>query len=302
MSLEQRVLQLLVTGVTTGAVYALMGLGLVAVYSTTRVVNVAIGEFATFGALLTVSLLGVGLPLPAAIFVAVIAVTALGAAMYRVAIQPARTRGADVLTLLIITIAIHLALKGVALILWGTHPYTLPSFTPGTVRLGLAVVRWQSLWVLAVSGLILLGLWAFFTRTVLGKALRASAVNPVGARLMGIPVFAMGTLAFALSAALAAASGVLITPLTLATYDMGLMLGLKGFVGAVMGGLANYPATVVGCLFLGVLEALAAGLILQLPSGYRDAVAFVVLIAVLLWQARPALRHGVLASEEAARE
>ncbi|MFO7245579.1 MAG: branched-chain amino acid ABC transporter permease [Thermaerobacter sp.] len=299
MSLEQRLIQLLATGISNGAIYALLGLGLVVVYSTTRIVNVAIGEFATFGALITVSLLAAGVPFPVAIPAALAAVMVLAAGVYRVALQPARQKSAGGLTLLIISIALHLALKGVALILWGTRSYTLPAFTPGTVRISLAVLQKQHLWILGLAALVMLALWLGFNYTVRGRALRASAVNPVGARLMGIPVMAMGGAAFALSAGLAALSGVMITPLSLATYDMGFMLGLKGFVGAVLAGLHNYPVTVLGCLFLGVVEAMAAGL---LPSGYRDAVAFIMLIAVLLWRALPALRHGVLYSEEAVRE
>lgn len=301
MTLEQRLLQLAFAGVTNGAIYALLGLGLVLVFSTTRVINVAIGEFATFGALLTVSLRGAGLPLAAAVAGAVAATALLAAGVYRLALQPARRRGAEPLTLLIITIALHLALKGVALILWGTQPYTLPAFTPGPpLRVLGAVVARQSLWVLGAAAAVLAGLWWSFTRTVPGRALRACAVNPVGARLCGIPVPRLGLAAFSLSAALAALSGILITPVTLATYDMGFMLGLKGFVGAVIGGLASYPVTVAGCLLLALLEALAAGTVF--PSGYRDAIAFAALIVVLLARALPALRLGVLASEEAARE
>ncbi|HEX6989355.1 MAG TPA: branched-chain amino acid ABC transporter permease [Bacillota bacterium] len=299
MSLEQRLLQLIATGISNGSIYALLGLGLVVVYSTTRIVNVAIGEFATFGALITVSLLAAGVPFPAAVVAAVAGVTLLSLGVHRVALQPARERGASGLTMLIITIALHLALKGVALILWGTRSYTVPPFTEGTVRISLAILQKQHLWILGLTALVMLALWLGFTRTVRGRALRAAAVNPMGARLMGIPVMAVGAAAFALSGGLAALSGVMITPLSLATYDMGFVLGLKGFVGAIMGGLVNYPLTVVGCLFLGVAEALAAGL---LPSGYRDAVAFVLLIAVLIWRALPALRHGVLFSEEAVRE
>lgn len=285
---------------TTGAVYALLGLGLTVTFSTTRVVNVAIGEFAMFGALSAASLSAAGLPLPFAFAGGVAVGTAAGAVMYLAVIRPAQARGAGVLTLLILTIAVHLAFEGIGLIVWGTRSYDLPPFTPGPpLRVLSAVVTRQSVWVLAVTGLAMAGLRVFFTRSIRGRALIACAVNATGARLMGIPVATMGLLAFLLSAALAAAGGVLLTPISLATYDMGLLLGLKGFVGAVIGRLHDHTMTVVGCLMLGLVEALAAGL---LPSGYRDAVAFVVLIAVLIWQAIPVLRHGILATEEAAQE
>ncbi|MBX6351098.1 MAG: branched-chain amino acid ABC transporter permease [Clostridia bacterium] len=300
MAWEERLTQLLVSGLANGAIYALLGLGLVLMYTTTRTVNVAVGEFATFGALLTVSLLSAGLSLLASVLVSLAAVAALGAAFYTVAIEPARRRGADVLRLMIVTIAVHLVLEGVALIFWGTSGYALPPFTPGPpVRLGLAVLDRQRIWILVASAAALLLLWAFFRGSLLGRALRASAVNPLGARLVGIPVARMGVVAFTIAGAFGALSGALVTPVTLATYDMGFMLGLKGFVGAAIGGLTDYPLTVLGCLFLGVVESLAAGF---LPSGYRDAVAFVVLIAVLLWRALPLLRHGVLVSEQAAQD
>lgn len=300
MSLQQQILQLLATGITTGAIYALLGLGQVVVFSTTRVVNVAIGEFATFGALTAVSLVAAGVPLLAAFPIATIVGVVMGLLMYQLTIRPAQRRGAEGLSFLIITIAMHLALKGLGLVIWGTGAYRLPPFTAGPpVQLFGAVVTRQSLWVVGVTAVILLGLWAFFNRATVGKALRACAVNPVGARLMGIPVVPMSLLAFGLMAGLSAISGVLIAPITLATYDMGFMLGLKGFVGAVIGRLTNYPLTVVGCLLLGLLESLAAGL---LPSGYRDAVAFLILVAILMWRALPLLRHGALVSEEAAHE
>src|SRR5690606_8880834 len=180
------------------------------VYSTTRIVNVAIGEFATFGALVTVSLLAWGLPFAAAIAASVAIVVLLALGVYRAALQPARQRGAGGLTLLIITIALHLALKGIALILWGTRSYTVPPFTPGTVRIALAVLQKQHLWILGLTALVMVLLWLGFTYTMRGRALRASAVNPLGARLMGIPVMAMGAAAFGLSGGLAALSGVMV--------------------------------------------------------------------------------------------
>ena len=293
----QQLSQLIATGITTGAVYALLGLGLTLTYSTTRVVNVAIGEFATIGALSAVSMHRAGLPLIIALGGAVVLGAAIAGVMYLLTIRPGQRKGAGLLSLLIMTIAIHLVLKGVALIVWGTRSYSLPSFTQGEpLHVFNAVITRQSLWIVGVTLVIVISLYYFFSRTLLGKALRASAVNVIGSRLMGIPVYRMGLLAFALSGALAAAGGVLITPDTLATYDMGLLLGLKGFVGAVIGRLSSYPVTVAGCLLLGLLESLSAGL---LPSGYRDAVAFGVLVAILIYRALPALRHGVLAAEEA---
>lgn len=298
MTPAQQLAQFVASGIVNGTIYALLGLGLVVIHSVTRVVNVAQGEFAAFGALLAATLLGAGLPVAAALLGAVAAAGLLGAAVHRAAIRPAR--GASALALLIITIAVHLALKGALLLLWGTHPYTLPPFSAGPpVRVAGAVVTRQSLWVLAITAAVLGALFLFFARTIRGKSLRACAVNATAARLMGIRVEAMGTLAWGLAGVLGGLAGVLITPLTLATYDMGLILGLKGFVGAVVVGMASYPGTVAACIAFGVVEALGAGMI---SSGYRDAIAFTILIAVLLWRALGTLRIGLITSEEAAQE
>jgi len=297
LELGQQLSQLIATGITTGAVYALLGLGLTLTYSTTRVVNVAIGEFAMIGALSAVSMERAGVPLIVAMALSVLLGAVVAGLIHVLTIRPSQRRGASLLSLLIITIAVHLVLKGLGLIIWGTRSYDLPPFTEGApLHILNASITRQSLWVLGVTALIVIALYLFFARTLLGKALRACAINATGTRLMGIPVYRMGLLAFALSGALAAAGGVLITPDTLAIYDMGLLLGLKGFVGAVIGRLSSYPMTVAGCLLLGLLESLSAGL---LPSGYRDAIAFGVLILILVYRALPALRHGILAVEEA---
>jgi branched-chain amino acid transport system permease protein len=165
---------------------------------------------------------------------------------------------------------------------WGTDPVALPPFSPGPPHhvLGATVVR-QGLWVLAVAAVVFAALWFFFTRTYPGTAVRACAVNARAARLMGIRVDRMFLLAFALSGALGAVAGAVIAPITYATYDMGLMLGLKGFVAAVLGGLVSPPGAIAGGFLLGLLESFAAGLI---SSAYKDAVAFIVLIVLLLVQ------------------
>ncbi len=298
MTLSQQIAQFIASGVVSGTIYALLALGLVVLYSVTRVVNVAQGEFAAFGALLAAVLVLRGVPLWGAVLVAVAAAAALGGGIHWVAIRPAR--GASTLVLLIITIALHLALKGILLLLWGTNPYSLPAFSSGPpVHIFSAVVNRQGLWVLGMTALTLGVLYLFFARTIRGKSLRACAVNVTAARLVGIRVENMGTLAWIIAGALGGLAGVLITPLSLATYDMGLILGLKGFVGAVVAGMVSYPWTVTACIAFGVVESLGAGLI---SSNYRDAIAFSVLIAILLWRALRTLRIGLLSSEEALQE
>lgn len=282
MSATEQLLQYLVTGVTNGSIYALMALGFVVIYSVTSVINFAQGELAMLGALLAISLIAAGLPWAAASIAAVGCIGAFAAVLYRVGLRPARH--ASPLTLIIITIGAALALRGGALVLWGTEPYRMAPFTAGRPLQVLgAVIRLQSLWVLGALLLLQPVLHAFFFRTMLGRALRACAVNRLAARLMGIRADRMALLAFGLSGALGALGGILIAPIVFATYDMGLMLTLKGFVAAVMGGLVNYPAAVAGGLLLGILESLGAGLI---SSGYKDAIAFIALFAVLLSKPR----------------
>ena len=281
MTPGEQLAQYLATGLVVGGVYALIGLGFVIVYRVTRIVNFAQGEMVMLGALVMVSLAGRGLATPAAFVLAVAAVAALGALLERGAIHP--RRGAPALSVLLLTIGASIALRGGALILWGTDPFALPPFSPGPpVRLFGAVVVRQGLWVLGVAAIVFALLWYFFQRTYAGTAFRACAVNARAARLMGIRVSRVSLLAFVLAAALGATAGAVIAPITYATYDMGLMLGLKGFVAAVLGGLVSLPGAIAGGFLLGVLESFAAGLV---SSSYKDAVAFVILIAICLAQA-----------------
>ena len=278
----QQVLQFLITGITNGSIYALIALGFVVIYSVTSVINFAQGEFAMLGALMAVSLIAAGLPQGLALVGAVIGVGIFSALLYRVGLRPARD--ASPLVLIIITIGAALAIRGAALVVWGTDPYQMAPFTAGSpLQVGGAVIRLQSLWVLGTTLVLQPLLHLFFTRTMLGRSLRACAVNRLAARLMGIRTDRMALLAFGLSGAVGALGGILIAPIIFATYDMGLMLSLKGFVAAVMGGLVNYPAAVAGGFLLGILESLGAGLI---SSGYKDAIAFVALFLILLSKPR----------------
>jgi branched-chain amino acid transport system permease protein len=281
MPFVDQLAQYLASGLVVGGVYALIGLGFVIVYSVTRIINFAQGEFVALGALLMVTLHARRLSLGLAFVLTVVAVGALGGLLQRVAIHP--LRHAPPLAVLILTIGASIALRGGILIVWGTDPFALPAFSAGPPwHVGPAVVVRQGVWVLAVGGVAFGLLWFFFTRTYAGTALRACAVNPRGARLMGIRVDRMAGLAFALSGALGATAGAVIAPITYATYDMGLTLGLKGFVAAVLGGLVSPPGAIAGGFLLGVLESLSAGLV---SSAYKDAVAFLILIAVCLFQA-----------------
>jgi branched-chain amino acid transport system permease protein len=274
-------LQFVLSGLSTGSIYALVALGIVIIYSVTGIINLAQGEYTMLGAMFAVTFYAWGLPLLLA-FVAAILVTILaGLVIERLTVNPVRT--ASPVTLIIITVGVSIIIRGIALLIWGTMPYSLPEFTPGApLNLFGAVVSRQRLWIVGTTAVVLGFLYYVLERTLLGKALRACAINQLAASFMGIGPGQMSLFAFGLSAALGAAAGIVIAPLTLVSYDMGLMLGLKGFVAAVIGGLVSTPGAVIGGLLLGVLESLAAGL---LSSGMKDAIAFLVLFAVLLWRA-----------------
>lgn len=273
-----QLLQLVLVGLTQGSIYALIALGFVTIYNVTGIINFAQGEFAMLGAMFMASLASLGLPVPAAFPLAVGLVMLVGGGIERLAIHPARR--ASVVTLIIITIGVDIVLRGLALLAWGTDPLPLAPFTAGPpLSIAGAVITRQGLWILGTTAVTLALLYAFFEYTYPGKVLRACAINRVAARLAGIAPERMSLLAFALAAALGAVGGIVIAPLTLVSYDMGLYLGLKAFVAAVMGGLVSAPGAVAGALLLGVLESLAAGV---LRAAYKEALAFLVLFLILL--------------------
>jgi branched-chain amino acid transport system permease protein len=273
-------LQFFLSGISTGSIYVLVALGIVAIYSVTGIINLAQGEYAMLGAMFSITFVKWHLPLAAAFVAAVLAVIVIGMIVERLTVNPVRT--ASPVTLIIITVGVSIILRGIALLVWGATPYSLPEFTSGgPLRISGAVVSLQRLWIMGTAALVLVLLYFLLDRTLLGKALRACSINQGAASLMGISPAQMSLFTFALSASLGAIAGIVIAPLTLATYDMGLMLGLKGFVAAVIGGLVSAPGAVIGGLLLGVLESLAAGLI---SSGFKDAIAFIVLLIVILFR------------------
>ncbi|HLC03539.1 MAG TPA: branched-chain amino acid ABC transporter permease [Anaerolineales bacterium] len=304
MTPSEQLAQYIVSGITQGSIYALIALGFVTIFNVTGIINFSQGEFAVIGAFLAITVaqkvslfrgqLPVALewPLPLAILVGVLGAILVGMLLYRFGIQPARH--ASVLSQIVVTIGASIALRGMVLLAWGTDPYRLAPFTAAKpLRLFGAVITRQSLWVMGLTFVAVVGLYFFFRFTMLGKALRASSANPDAARLMGINTRRMGLVAFALSAALGALGGIVITPSIFMTYDRGLMLSLKGFVAMIMGGLTDPFGAVIGGLLLGTVESLAAGLI---SSGYRDAFTFVVLFLVLL------LRLGGLVGRKTSQE
>ena len=272
-------LQFLLSGVTVGAVYALVALGFTIIYNASDVVNFAQGEFVMLGGMITVMAYTAGAPLPLAALAAVVATAALGVAMNKLAIEPAR--GAPVVSLVIITIGVSIFIRGVAQLVFGKQIHTFPAFSgDDPIRILGATILPQSLWVIAGSVAVFIGLWLFFTRTLLGRAVLATSNNRLAAQLVGINTPFVMTLSFAMSAGIGALAGVLVTPITMTSYDVGLAFALKGFAAAMLGGMGNPKGALVGGFLLGVLEGLTAGYI---SSQYKDAAAFIVILGVLFF-------------------
>lgn len=281
-------LQFFFSGLTVGSVYALVALGFTLIYNASDVINFAQGEFVMLGGMSTVFLALAGVPLPLAAFLGVVITTAVGLALYRFAIEPAREGSA--VSLIMITIGASIFLRGAAQVIFDKRFHSLPPILGSEpLHIGGAAVQPQSLVVLGGAAIIVVLLWLFIDRTLLGKAVIATAANRLAARLVGINVRRIVGLSFAVSAAIGAVAGVLVTPITLTSYDAGTLLALKGFAAAMLGGLGSALGAVVGALMLGMLEAFSAG---YLSSQYKDAVAFVILLAVLVAMPRGLLGRG----------
>jgi len=270
-------LQFVAGGLTAGAIYALVALGFSIVFNASGAINFAQGEFVMIGGMSAVALLAAGLPLPLAVLLALAAAALVGLLLEKLAIEPAR--GAGTVTLIIITIGASLFLRGLAQLVWDKRIHALPAFSgEQPIALFGATVLPQSLWVLAVTALAVLALSWFFGRTLFGKAMLATSYNPLAARLMGIQTRSVMLASFGLAALLGALGGVLTAPITFTSYDSGVMLGLKGFSAAMLGGLGSFAGAVLGGLLLGLLEGLSAGFV---SSAYKDAIAFLVILLVL---------------------
>jgi len=276
--MSAQLLQYLLSGLTVGAIYALVALGFSIIYNASNVINFAQGEFVMIGGMATVSLIATGLPLPLAALLAIAATTLVGLALAKFAVE--RVRGESVVTLIIITIGASILLRGVAGLVWDKNLHALPAFSGDRpIALGGATIVPQSLWVIGVTLVVVAALWWFFNRTLHGKAMLATSHNRLAAQLVGISVRRVLLVSFGLSAALGALAGILIAPITFTAWDVGVMLGLKGFAAAILGGLGSGPGAVLGGLALGLLEALSAGYV---SSAYKDVIAFGIMLAVLV--------------------
>jgi branched-chain amino acid transport system permease protein len=274
-------LQFLFSGLTVGAVYALVGVGFNITYNSTSIINLAQGEFVVIGGLL-MWFFSESLKLPFFVSVAftIIAAGIVGLLMERLTIKP--LKNPDLLLMIMITIAVSIVLRGLLMFGFGKEPYVYPAFTEGEpVNIYGAIIQQQALWVIGITGFCIILLFLFFKKTMVGKAMLACAVNPTAAKLVGINVSRMVMLSFVLSAVVGAIGGMAITPISLMEYDKGPMLAVKGFCAAIMGGLGSNRGAVLGGFIIGVLESMTAGYI---HSGSKDAVALVILLLILFFK------------------
>ena len=270
-------LQFLIAGLKNGAIYSLVALGFTIVYAATGAINFAQGEFFMLGGMLGVLLVNLGLPLPVALILAVVGTAAIGAVFEVLAIRP--IADGDPLRIIMVTIGGSVLLRQIALHIFGPDEVPLPPFTQGTsIKVLGAAIELQTVWIWGLTAIAMLGLFVLYRRTAFGRAMRATAINREAARLVGIDTRFMVTASFALAAGLGAVAGLAVAPLTQTAFDVGAGIGVKGFSAAILGGLGNPVAAVGGGLILGMMESLTAGYINPL---YKDAVALVVLLAVL---------------------
>ena len=284
-------LQLVFSGLAQGAVYGLIALGFVAIFAVREIVNLAQGEYAALAGLSSISAVTAGVPLLPAVVLVVPMVVMVAVLIERLCIAPIRKM--TPLLSIILTLGISTALKAIMLLIWGPQARGLPAFPGRDIVLAGVSIRSQELWILGISAVVGAAVVWAYEHTLLGKAMRACAEQPVAARLVGISPRMATMIAFGVAGFVGAVAGLVGSPIYFSSWDYGLGLGLKGFVAATLGGLVSLRVALFGGLLLGVLENLVAGYI---DTGYRDAVAFLVLLLVLL--VRP---QGLVLKASAAR-
>jgi branched-chain amino acid transport system permease protein len=273
-------LQFLFSGATIGATFALAALGFTLIYNASGVINFAQGEFIMLGGMGAVLFVRMGLPLPLAILAAIAVAVLIGMLIEKLAIEPAGN--AEVVTLIIITIGVSLTLRGLVQVGLGKGTFSLPAFSGDhPIDILGATLLPQSLWVFGVTAVVVVALAWFFGKTITGKAMLATAHNKLAAKLVGINTRYILLLSFGLSAGLGALGGILVAPMNYTSYDAGVMLGLKGFVAATLGGLGSGLGAIAGGLLLGIVEAMTAG---YFSSSYKDATPFVLILLILFFR------------------
>jgi branched-chain amino acid transport system permease protein len=274
-------LQYLLSGITSGSIYAIVAIGFNIIYNTTGIINFAQGEFVMLGAMTAISF-SAFLPLPAAIACAIIVTSLVGALIELLCIRWLKNPG--VLRMIIITIGVSILLKEAALHIWDEKVRSLPYFTGNecsSISIFGAHISPQVLWVLGVCAAMVIFLSLFFRFTLMGRSMRACSANRTAAALCGINAKNMVTFSFMLSAAIGALAGCVISPLTQTHYECGTPLAIKGFTVAILGGLGNTTAAVAAGLLLGIIEAFSISI---MPVAYKDVIAIAVLLGILFFK------------------
>ena len=290
MDISQQLAQFIITGLTIGAIYAIVAMGFNIIHNATGIVNFAQCDFISLGGMFMYTLVVLlDVHLIVAFFISMLGVSFIGALIEYGPIRHARSK--EVIILIFLTIGISGALRGTAQGIWGTDNVGVPAFSgeKAIQLIGGATIVPQHIWVFSITILVMLVLRYFFKNTTMGKAMRAAAVNRRAAALVGISVNRMILLSFAFSGALGAVAGMIIAPISTTSYDTGIILGLKGFAAAILGGYGNFAGAILGGFLLGILESLGAGLI---SSQYKDAIAFLVLLFVLFLKPTGIMGYG----------
>ena len=272
--------QLVLVGLASGAIYALIALGYSIIFSTTRILNFAQGEFLMIGALLGFTFYAsLGLPLVIAVALVLLAMTVVGLISERLIMLPVQRSGSRY-AWIIATLGVSIVLRNAMVIPYGRESYPFPRLVAvEPMLLGGVVVDAQQFVIVLTALLLMVLLELFLTRTFAGKAIRATAYNPDVASLMGIDVGHVVRLSFVLSAMLTGVAGILVAPITTADANMGLILGIKGFVAVVLGGMGSARGAAAGGMAIGLLDSVVRGV---LPAGWGNIAVFAVLALVLL--------------------
>jgi len=290
MDFSQQIAQYIVTGLTIGAIYAIVAMGFNIIHNATGIVNFAQCEFISLGGMFMYTLVVLlKVKLIISFFISTAGVALIGALIEIGPIRHARSK--QIIVLIFLTIGISEVLRGTAQEVWGTDNVGVPAFSGENPihLLGGGTIVPQHIWIFAITVLVMLMLHYFFKKTLMGKAMRATAVNRRAASLVGISVNRITLFSFAFSGALGAVAGIIIAPISTTSYDTGIMLGLKGFAAAILGGYGNFAGAILGGLILGLLESLGAGLV---SSQYKDAIAFFVLLLVLFLKPTGIMGYG----------
>ena len=278
--LIERIFEVFLSGVTLGCIYAVIGLGFMVFFNVTKIFSFTVGEFAMLGGMISASLYSIGLPLAVAIILAVLASCTVSIIVWLFFLHRPFSQGNPAVTIIFITLGIHLLISGVAYIVWGTAFKEIPYFSQVSPLVwGGATISPQSLWIWGITSLTIIGLSLLFDRTLLGKGLRACAIQPLAAKLMGINPLYMAFASFILAAAVASIGGVTLAPLTMTQYGVGVGLTMKGVLAAAVGGMKKARGPILGGLTMGLTESFVGAFI---SSKYMVAAALGVFIALLL--------------------